>query len=117
MTTAQDLITAAKADGSCLSAEEAALKAHDPSVLVIDIREPDEHAAAAIPVAVHIPRGVLEFKISEAYNDKTREIIVHCGGGGRASLASQSLKSMGYDNVHIVSAKSEDFAAAFDAHK
>lgn len=116
MSTAQELIAAAKAVGNCLTAEEAAARAHDSNVLVLDIREPAEHEAAAVPVAVHIPRGVLEFKIAEACEDKSREILVHCGGGGRASLASESLKSMGYDNVHIVDAKFEDFAAAFDNH-
>ncbi len=116
MTTAQELISAAKAAGNCLTAEEAAVKAHDSAVLVLDIREPAEHEAAAIPVAVHIPRGVLEFKISEACEDKSQDIVIHCGGGGRASLASQSLKSMGYDSVFIVDAKFEDFLTAFNNH-
>ncbi len=116
MSTAQDLIAAAKAAGHCLSAEEAAARAHTPGVLVLDVREPAEHEAAALPVAVHIPRGVLEFKIAEACDDKTREILVHCAGGGRASLAAQSLNSLGYENVHIVDAKFEDFASAFDDH-
>ncbi len=116
MTTAQELITAAKAAGNCLTAEQAAARAHESGVLVLDIREPAEHEASAIPVAVHIPRGVLEFKITEACDDKSREIVIHCGGGGRASLAAQSLKSMGYENVHIVDAPFTDFAAAFDKH-
>jgi len=81
---------------------------------VLDVREPAEHEAAAVAVAVHIPRGVLEFKITEVCDDKTREIVVHCGGGGRASLAAQSLNSLGYNNVHIVDSKFEDFASAFN---
>jgi len=114
MHTAQDLITAAKAAGNCLNAEQAAARAHQPEVLVVDIREPAEHEAAALPVAVHIPRGVLEFKITEVCDDRAREILIHCAGGGRASLAAQSLLSLGYENVHIVDAKFEDFACAFE---
>jgi rhodanese-related sulfurtransferase len=116
MTTAQELIAAAKAAGKCLTAEEAAARAHQPEVLVLDIREPAEHEASSVAVVVHIPRGVLEFKITEACDDKSREIIIHCGGGGRASLAAQSLKSMGYENVFIVDAQFEDFSTAFDNH-
>jgi phage shock protein E len=114
MTTAQDLIAAAKAAGFCLSAEEAAAKAQEPNTLVLDVREPAEHEQASIPVAVNIPRGLLEFKIADACDDKTREIVTHCGGGGRAALAAQSLHSLGYENVYIVDAKFEDFASAFD---
>lgn len=114
MTTAQDLIAAAKAAGNCLTAEEAAAKAHEEGVLVLDIREPAEYEAAAVPVAVHIPRGLLEYKISEACDDKSQEIVVHCGGGGRAALAAQTLTILGYENVYIVDAKFEDFLAAYD---
>ena len=116
MNTAHELVAAAKATESCLTAEEAAARAHDTDVLVLDIRETAEHESGAISNVVHIPRGVLEFKIAEICEDKTREILLHCAGGGRASLAAQSLKSLGYDNVHIVDAKFEDFAAAYDNH-
>ena len=114
MSTVQDLITAAKADLNCLDANDAAKKAHEPGVVLVDLREPAEHEAAAVPVAVHIPRGVLEFKIAEACEDKSVEILLHCGGGGRASLAAQSLKSLGYENVSIVNAKFEDFLEAYN---
>lgn len=113
MTTAQELVAAAKAAGKCLNAEEAAARAKDPDVLLLDIRELAEYQKAAIAVAVHIPRGVLEFKIAEVCDGKAREIVIHCAGGGRASLAAQSLNNMGYNNVYIVDAQFEDFAAAF----
>ncbi len=115
MITAQELIAAAKAEGNCLNAEEAATKVLEPGVLLVDIREPAEHEAAAVPIAVHIPRGILEFKITEACADPTQEIVLHCGGGGRASLAAQSLKSMGYENVYIVNAPFDVFAETFKA--
>ncbi len=114
MSTVQDLINAAKTEFTCLDAEAAATKAHEEDVLLIDLREPAENDAAAVPVAVHIPRGVLEFKIAEACEDKSAEILLHCGGGGRASLAAQSLKSLGYQNISIVNAKFEDFLSAYN---
>lgn len=114
MATVQDLINAAKTEFTCLDAQAAAGRAHDKAVLLIDLREPAEHEAAAVPVAVHIPRGVLEFKIAETCADKSAEILLQCGGGGRASLAAQSLKSLGYQNVSIVNAKFEDFLSAYN---
>ena len=42
------------------------------------VREKDEWDAGHIDGAVHIPRGVLEFKINEVVPDKNRLIIVQC---------------------------------------
>ena len=112
MSTAQDLVAAAKAGVKCLNAGDAAARVQEPGVLLLDLREPDEHEAGAVAGAVHIPRGVLEFKIGEVCDDRRREILLHCGGGGRASLAAQSLQSMGYENVRIVDAPFAEFAAA-----
>lgn len=117
MTDTKELVAVAKAAGSCLTAEQAAARAHAPGVLVLDIREHAEHEAGAVPGVVHITRGVLEFKIAEVCADKTCEILLHCAGGGRAALAAQSLQNLGYDNVHIVDAPFADFAAAYAAQK
>jgi len=40
-------------------------------------------------------------------------ILLHCGGGGRASLAALTLQEMGYTNVHAITAKFEDIKNAF----
>jgi len=40
-------------------------------------------------------------------------ILIHCGGGGRASLAALTLQEMGYTNVHAITAKFEDIKNAF----
>ena len=59
-------------------------------ILLIDVREPNEFNAGYIPGAVNIPRGVLEFKISnEAFWESAmlympltdEEIIVYCKKG------------------------------------
>src|SRR5690606_25199959 len=101
MPTLQEMIAAARTGIQCLNKEEAAARAVQEGVLVVDVREPDEHAQGAVPGAVNIPRGVLEFKIAEHCPDNTRTILIHCGGGGRASLAAESLKKLGYENVCV----------------
>ena len=67
--------------------------------VVLDVREKEEWDAGHIDGALHIPRGLLEFKIEEAVSDKDKKIVVYCKTGGRASLEVQTLKEMGYSNV------------------
>lgn len=66
---------------------------------LVDVREPDEVAQGAIPGAVSVPRGVLEYKIDGVTTDKNAPIVCYCGGGGRSALAASNLKKMGFKNV------------------
>ena len=69
-----------------------------PYVLV-DVREPNEHANGIIPGAVPIPRGVLEMQITKVTQDENEPIVCYCGGGTRSLFAAQQLKKMGFTNV------------------
>ena len=72
--------------------------------VLLDIREPVEWESH-IPGAVQVPRGLLEFVADPAsprYNaalQPDRRVIVYCASGARASLATLTLKNMGYKNV------------------
>jgi rhodanese-related sulfurtransferase len=109
MKTAHDLVAAAKArvlEVSVASAEEAIREA---SVLV-DVREADEFAAGHVPGAVHISRGMLEFRFSgmPALQPRDIKIVLYCKTSGRAALAGAALQEMGYLNV-------QNIAGGFDA--
>src|SRR5438128_2709599 len=67
--------------------------------LLIDVREPNEHAAGIIPGALPIPRGVLEMQISKTTQDENQPIVCYCGGGTRSLFAALQLKRMGFKNV------------------
>lgn len=70
--------------------------------LVLDVREPAEFALGALPGAVNIPRGVLEFKIDghpAFQNRRDADILVYCQTGGRSALATEALKKLGYENA------------------
>ena len=66
---------------------------------LIDVREDSEWAVSRIPSALHIGKGIIERDIELYFSDKSKELVLYCGGGYRSALAAQSLKKMGYTNV------------------
>ena len=67
--------------------------------VLIDVREKEDAARGMIPGAVHISRGVLELNIDQVTTDKSRKIVLYCGGGSRSALSAWMLKKMGFSNV------------------
>lgn len=80
-------------------AEAKILMASDPKLLVIDVREPAEYKAGHVPGAIHIPRGLLEFKLINREKNLDRPILLYCKSGARASFAGKQLKKLGYTDV------------------
>ena len=109
MKTAHDLVDAAKARVLEVSVADAGQAIREASVLV-DVREADEFAAGHIPGAVHISRGMLEFRFSAMPALQPRDIplVLYCKTGGRAALAGAALQDMGYLYV-------QNIAGGFDA--
>ena len=75
--------------------------------LVVDLRDGTEVAASGkVKGAVHVPRGLLEFKADDTAPShdpafrKDRPVITYCAAGGRAALAGKTLKDMGYSRVY-----------------
>lgn len=68
--------------------------------VLVDVREQDEFHAGHLPGARGIGRGVLEYHIADEVPDTDREIVLYCRGGNRSALAADSLRQMGYTNVH-----------------
>ncbi len=90
-----------------IDAAEARRLISEEDALVIDVREgPEVQATGKVKGAHHVPRGTLEFKADpeaqthDAAFRADRPIVVYCASGGRAALAGQTLKQMGYDKVY-----------------
>ena len=66
---------------------------------LIDVREESELAAGRIKGARHLGKGVIERDVEETIPDKTKEIILYCGGGFRSALSADNLQKMGYRGV------------------
>jgi rhodanese-related sulfurtransferase len=109
MKTAHDLVTAAKSEINEVSLADAQVAIQNSDVL-LDVREADEYINGHIPGAIHIPRGLMEFKLSNDPDLSTRSlnIVLYCKNSGRAALASKVLHEMGY--LHV-----QSIAGGFDA--
>ena len=90
-----DLVRAAKGAAGTLNAEEVLLAQREGATL-IDVREPPETEHGRIRGAHAIPRGTLEFQISDVTKDHNSRIVTYCSAGSRAALAAAALKQMGY---------------------
>ena len=103
----KELVGDAKSRIRELSAAEAAeILSKDPSVLVLDVREPAEWAEGHIAGALLVPRGLLEAKADLEYAaretrlaDRQRSIIAHCASGARSAMAVDVMQQMGFTNV------------------
>jgi len=65
----------------------------------LDVREPDEYEQGAIPAAIHLPRGHLEFQVEGKLPDKGSPVVVYCAGGTRSAFAAKTLADLGYSDV------------------
>ena len=59
--TARELLSEAKSAIREAQADEVQPRLDEDGVVWLDVREPDEYEQGAIPGAVHLPRGQLEF--------------------------------------------------------
>ena len=66
---------------------------------VLDVREVSEVAQGKIPGAIHIPLGLLEFRMNEL--DKKKTYVMVCRSGGRSSRATQFLDYHGYNVINM----------------
>ncbi|WP_104083231.1 ThiF family adenylyltransferase [Cryobacterium sp. Y11] len=84
-----------------------AQRAGTDNFLVVDVREPSEHAESSIPDAQLLPLG--ELLTDGVLSDRGRAalpsdtpLIVHCHAGGRAARAAAALHEAGYTDVSVL---------------
>ena len=113
MKTALDLVAAAKGRVTevALADAEAAIREAD---VLLDVREADEYAAGHLPGAVHVSRGMLEFKLSGSpqLSARDRKFVLYCKTSGRAALAAAAMQDMGYLNVQSIAGGFDAWVAA-----
>lgn len=99
MKTGTELIAEAKTRITEITPAAAmALCASDPSVLLIDCREPNEWNLGHASGAMFLARGMLESSI-EAAVARDRKVVIYCASGNRSALAADTMRQMGYADV------------------
>lgn len=69
---------------------------------LIDVCEPQEHAAGHCVGARNIPLGQLEQRLGELPKNKELPVLVMCQSGMRASRAATTLRKHGYARASAV---------------
>lgn len=97
----QDFVTDAKSRIREVSQDELRrwIDEHKDMV-ILDVREPNDHAHSRIENSTNIPRGVLELEVEDTIPDRNRTVVAYCGGGGRSAMAADVLQQMGYRDVY-----------------
>lgn len=75
---------------------------NDPNVVILDVRGDAERTGGGFKGALHIPFEQLATRYGEIPKDKT--VIVHCATGIRSSIAYETLKAKGFNNIKVLNA-------------
>ncbi len=106
VTTAAELVAEARLHAQALPPGDFADEVDRGDAIAIDVREADERVRdGSIHGAIHIPRGVLEFRADPSNPDhdhrlrRDRRILLHSTRGERSALAAETLAELGYTDV------------------
>ena len=107
-TTAAEMVATARARIEEIAAADAIALVDDPSVQIVDLRDPRERQRSGfIPGSFHCPRGMLEFWVdpdSPYFKEvfaEDKKFVFHCASGWRSALSVATLNDMGFDAAHI----------------
>ena len=67
--------------------------------VLVDVRDPDEHAAGCMAGALLLPRPLVARNISKVVPDKDTPVVVYCAVGIRSAMSAMTLTGMGYTQV------------------
>ncbi|MDG1352775.1 MAG: rhodanese-like domain-containing protein [Sulfitobacter sp.] len=106
--TTAEMVANARARIEEITATDAIALANDPSVQIVDLRDPRERERTGfIPGSFHCPRGMLEFWVDPAspyFKDvfaEDKKFVFHCASGWRSAISVATLQDMGFDAAHI----------------
>lgn len=92
----------AQAGAPFVSLEAARAAIEQSSRIVIDIREPDEHATGVAKGALLIPMSQLGKRLAELPQPAKQPFLLICNTQNRSSRVVEQLRTMGYTNASYV---------------
>lgn len=79
-----------------LSPQEVAQRLQDTSVLLLDVRTPEEFATGHLPGGRLLPLQELESRLKELEPYRSKTLIVYCRSGNRSARATALLQRHGF---------------------
>ncbi|MDO7597735.1 MAG: MBL fold metallo-hydrolase [Pseudomonadota bacterium] len=74
-------------------------KTNANELFILDVRERDAYEQGHIPNAKSLPRGQLELRVNQELVDPTQRILVYCEFGRISTLATATLREMGFQRA------------------
>ncbi len=90
------------ADIAAVSLDYARTEFDAGRAILIDIREPDEHATGVAPGAMLLPMRQLARRLAEIPVDPSRPVLLICRTQNRSSATLRALREHGYGHVRYV---------------
>jgi rhodanese-related sulfurtransferase len=83
-------------------------------MVLIDCREPDEHALVHIEGATLIPMSEMSQRAGELDGFRDRHVVVHCHHGGRSMRVVQWLRQQGFAKAQNMAGGIDQWAVEID---
>jgi rhodanese-related sulfurtransferase len=71
----------------------------DATMIVLDVRTPEEYAAGHVPGAINIPHTHLPARIAEIAAAAEKDVVLYCVSGRRAGSAAERLQANGFTRL------------------
>jgi len=75
------------------------IRKNDASLVILDVRTPEEFAAGHVPGAINIPYTHLPSRISEIADAADKDIVLYCAVGVRAESGAERLRENGFSKL------------------
>ena len=100
----------AGASGDAVSLDTARAELEAGRVVLIDIREPEEHATGVAAGARLLPMRQLGQRLAEVPTDPGKPVLLICNTQNRSSATLRALRERGYGHVRYVSGGMSEWA-------
>ena len=101
---------ATAADADAVSLDFARTEAAAGRAILIDIREPDEHAGGVARGAKLLPMRQLGARLAEIPTDPRQPVLLICNTQNRSSATLRALRERGYGHVRYVNGGMSEWA-------
>ncbi len=71
-------------------------------VLLIDIREPREHASGVVSGALLLPASQFKYRMAEIPKDPAQPVLIICNTQNRSRILVRTMQQAGWSNVRYV---------------